>query len=109
LIGGAFYRPERRGRGCPEACRSRGPGCVRRATLGTAALLACWGALVLAAACCVSVLARAGWSATCRLLGKKRGGVLGAASSSPPFSMAWVGAEGAGIDHGIVQEHGNRV
>jgi hypothetical protein len=23
--------------------------------------------------------------------------------------MAWVGAEGAGIDRGIVQEHGNRV
>jgi hypothetical protein len=41
--------------------------------------------------------------------GKKRGGVLGAASSSPPFLMARVGAGGAGLDRGTVQEHGNRV
>jgi hypothetical protein len=41
--------------------------------------------------------------------GKKRGGVLGAASSSPPFLTARVGAGGAGLDRGIVQEHGNRV
>jgi hypothetical protein len=41
--------------------------------------------------------------------GKKRGGSRGAVSSSPPSSMAWVGAEGAGIDHSISQEHGNRV
>jgi hypothetical protein len=74
LIGGAFYRPERRGRGCPEAHRCGGPGRMRRATMGTAASHACWGALVSAAACCGSVLARAGWSSTCRLLGKKRGG-----------------------------------
>jgi hypothetical protein len=44
-----------------------------------------------------------------QVAGKKRGGSRGAVSSSPPFSMAWVGAEGAGIDRGIVQEHGDRV
>jgi hypothetical protein len=74
LIGGAFYRPEHRGRGRPVARRCGGPGRVRRATLGTAALLACWGALVSAAACCGSVLARAGWSATCSKLGRREGG-----------------------------------
>jgi hypothetical protein len=37
------------------------------------------------------------------------GGVLGAVSSSPPFLTAWVGAGGAGLDRGIVQEHGDRV
>jgi hypothetical protein len=42
-----------------------------------------------------------------QVAGKKKGGSRGAVSSSPPFSMAWVGAEGAGIDRGIVQEHGN--
>jgi hypothetical protein len=42
LIRGGLYRPERRGRGRPEARRCGGPGRVRRATLGTAALLACW-------------------------------------------------------------------
>jgi hypothetical protein len=31
-----------------------------------------------------------------QVAGKKRGGSQGAVSSSPPFSMAWVGAEGAG-------------
>jgi hypothetical protein len=41
--------------------------------------------------------------------GKKRGGVLGAASSSPPFLTARVGAEGVGLDRGINQEHGDRV
>jgi hypothetical protein len=30
LIGGAIYRSERRGRGCPEARRLGGPGNVRR-------------------------------------------------------------------------------
>jgi hypothetical protein len=41
--------------------------------------------------------------------GKKRGGVLGAVSSSLPFLTARVGAEGVGLDRGIVQEHGDRV
>jgi hypothetical protein len=41
--------------------------------------------------------------------GKKRGGSWGAVSSSPPSSMAWVGAEGTGFDRGTVQRHGNRV
>jgi hypothetical protein len=36
-------------------------------------------------------------------------GVLGAASSSPPFLTARVGAEGVGLDRGIIQEHGDRV
>jgi hypothetical protein len=44
-----------------------------------------------------------------QVAGKKRGGSRGAVSSSPPSSMAWVGAEGAGFDRGTVQEHGNRV
>jgi hypothetical protein len=44
-----------------------------------------------------------------QVLGKKRGGSRGAVYSSPPFSMAWVGAEGAGIDRGTIQEHGDRV
>jgi hypothetical protein len=86
LIGGAFYRPERRGRGRPEARRSGGPRRVRRATLGTAASLACWGALVSAAACCGSTLARAGWSATCRMLGRKEGGSGVLPSLLLPFS-----------------------
>jgi hypothetical protein len=30
-------------------------------------------------------------------------------SSSPLFLMARVGAEGAGVDHGEVHEHGDRV
>jgi hypothetical protein len=41
--------------------------------------------------------------------GKKREGVLGAASSSPPFLTARVGAGGAGLYRGIFQEHGDRV
>jgi hypothetical protein len=35
-------------------------------------------------------------------------GVPGAVSSSPPFLTAQVGAEGAGLDRGVVQEHGYR-
>jgi hypothetical protein len=45
---------------------------------------------------------------TCSEQRKKRGGVLGAVSSSPPFLTARVGAEGAGLDRGTVQEHGYR-
>jgi hypothetical protein len=108
LIDGGFYRPGRRGRGRPVARRCGGPGRVRRATLGTAVLLACWRGSVSATGCCGSALAQSRWSATCSELGKKRGGVLGAVSSSPPFLMARVGAEGARLDRGIVQEHGYR-
>jgi hypothetical protein len=43
------------------------------------------------------------------MLGRREWGVLGAASSSPPFLTARVGAGGAGLDRGIVQEHGDRV
>jgi hypothetical protein len=39
----------------------------------------------------------------------RRKGVLGAVSSSPPFLTAWVGAEGAGLDRGIISEHGYRL
>jgi hypothetical protein len=39
---------------------------------------------------------------------EKRGGVRVLSSSSPPFLMARVGAEGAGLDRGVVQEHGYR-
>jgi hypothetical protein len=35
-------------------------------------------------------------------------GVPGAVSSSPPFLTARVGAEGAGLDRGVSQEHGYR-
>jgi hypothetical protein len=54
------------------------------------------------------VLARAGRSGACR---EEEGweGALGAVLSFPPLLMAWVGAGGAGVDRGIVQEHGNRV
>jgi hypothetical protein len=38
----------------------------------------------------------------------RREGVLGAVSSSSPFLTARVGAEGAGLDRGIVNEHGYR-
>jgi hypothetical protein len=38
--------------------------------------------------------------------GEEERGVLVLFSSSPPFSMAWVGAEGTGLDRGTVQEHG---
>jgi hypothetical protein len=38
--------------------------------------------------------------------GEEERGVLGAISSSPPFLTARVGAEGAGLDRGTVQEHG---
>jgi hypothetical protein len=40
---------------------------------------------------------------------RQRGGVLGAFLFFPPFLTARVGAEGAGLDHGIVHEHGYRV
>jgi hypothetical protein len=40
--------------------------------------------------------------------GEEERGVLGAVSSSPPFLSAQVGAEGAGLDRGVVQEHGYR-
>jgi hypothetical protein len=40
--------------------------------------------------------------------GEEERGVLGAVSSSPPFLTAWVGAEGAGLDRGVVNEHGYR-
>jgi hypothetical protein len=39
-------------------------------------------------------------------VGEEERGVLGAVSSSPPFLMARVGAQGAGLDRGTVQEHG---
>jgi hypothetical protein len=40
--------------------------------------------------------------------GEEERRVLGAVSSSPPFLTARVGAEGAGLDRGVVQEHGYR-
>jgi hypothetical protein len=40
--------------------------------------------------------------------GEEERGVLGAVSSSPPFLTARVGAEGAGLNRGVVQEHGYR-
>jgi hypothetical protein len=67
LIGGGFYRPERQGRGRRVARRCGGPGRVRRATLGTTALLACWRGSVSAAECCGSALAQSRWSATVTL------------------------------------------
>jgi hypothetical protein len=109
LIDGGFYRPERRGRGRPVACRSGGPGHVRRVTLGAAALLACWRGSVLAAECCGSVMARARWSGACREEeGEERGGP-GAVLRFLPCCSAWVRAEGAGVDRGGVQEHGYRL
>jgi hypothetical protein len=40
---------------------------------------------------------------------QRGGGVLGAFFSFPPLLTAWVGAEGAGVDSGGVQQHGDRV
>jgi hypothetical protein len=107
LIGGGIYRSERRGRGCPEARRNGGPGRARRATLGTAALLACWGASVSAAECYGSVLASAGRSGACREEDDWEG-ALGAVLFFPPLPMARVGAGGAGFNRGVSQEHGYR-
>jgi hypothetical protein len=74
LIGGGFYRPERRGRGRPVARWCGGPGDVRRATPGTAALRACWRGFPSATECCGSALARSWRSVTCSEQRKKRGG-----------------------------------
>jgi hypothetical protein len=41
--------------------------------------------------------------------GEQERGVLGAVSSSPPVLTARVGAEGAGLDRGVVQEHDYRL
>jgi hypothetical protein len=41
--------------------------------------------------------------------GKKRGGGPGAVLHFLPCRTAWVGAEGAGVDRGGVQEHGYRL
>jgi hypothetical protein len=61
----------------------------------------------LAAGCCGSALARAGWSASCR---EKRNweGALGAFLLLPPLLTAWVGAGDAGLDRGDAKEHGYR-
>jgi hypothetical protein len=40
---------------------------------------------------------------------RQRGGVLGAFLFFPPLLTARVGAEGAGLDRGVVQEHGYRL
>jgi hypothetical protein len=90
LIGGGIYRSERLGRGCPEARQLGGLGRVRRATMGTVALLACWGASVSAAACCGSALARAGRSAMCSKLGRREGGSWVLPPLLLPFS--WLGS-----------------
>jgi hypothetical protein len=74
VIGGAFYRPGGRGRGWPEGGRCGGPGDVRRATPGAAALRACWRGLVAATGYCGSVLVRSRRSATCSEQREKRGG-----------------------------------
>jgi hypothetical protein len=71
---GVFYRPGSRGRGRPVARRCGGPGDVRRATPGAAALLACWRGLVAATGYCGSVLARSRRSATGNEQREKRGG-----------------------------------
>jgi hypothetical protein len=41
--------------------------------------------------------------------GKKRGGGPGCCLLFPPFLTVQVGAGGAGLDRGIIQEHGDRV
>jgi hypothetical protein len=43
-----------------------------------------------------------------QVAGEEERRVLGAVSSSPPFLTAQVGAEEAGVDHGVVQKHGYR-
>jgi hypothetical protein len=73
LIGGGFYRPGSRGRGRPVARWCGGPGDVRRATPGTAALRACLRGSVKATGCCGSALARPRRTATCSEQREKRG------------------------------------
>jgi hypothetical protein len=65
LIGGGFYRPERRGQGHPVGGRRRLCWRRARATPASTALLACWRVVVSATECCGSVLARARWSGAC--------------------------------------------
>jgi hypothetical protein len=72
----------------------------------TAAMLACWEGSCLAAGCCGSPLAPPRWSATCRGEGYWEG-ALGANLVVPPLLLAWVGAEGAGVDRGEIKEHGD--
>jgi hypothetical protein len=80
-----FYRPGSRGRGWPEGGRCGGPGDVRRATPGAAALRACWWGSVLASGHCGQALARPRRSAACR---EKRDGEGGSGRrlSSPSMS-----------------------
>jgi hypothetical protein len=106
LIGGAFYRPERRGQGRPVSGRRRTCWRRARATLASSALLACWKGLVSAAECCGSALARAGRSGAGREEDDWEG-ALGAILFFPPLLLARVGAGGAGLDRGVTQEHGD--
>jgi hypothetical protein len=68
---------------------------------------ACWEGAGLAAGCCGSPLAPPRRSASCREKGCWEG-ALGAKLVSPPLLLAWVGAGGAGLDRGVVQQHGHR-
>jgi hypothetical protein len=90
VIGGAFYRPGSRGRWRPVGGRCGGPGDVRRATPGTAALLACWRGSVLAAGLCGSALARPRRSVACREKRDREGG-SGRVLPSPSMShgLGW--------------------
>jgi hypothetical protein len=109
VLGGALYRPERRGQGRPVGGRRRLCWRRARATPASTALLACWRVVVSAAECCGSVLARSRRSVTCSKQRKKRGGSWALSSSSPPFLTARVGAEGAWLDCGDVHACGYRV
>jgi hypothetical protein len=82
VLGGGFYRPGSRGRGWPEGGRCGGPGDVRWATPGAAALRACWQGSILASGHCGQALARPRRSAACRdEEGEERG-----SGRCPPFS-----------------------
>jgi hypothetical protein len=73
-LGGAFYRPGGRGRGCPDGGRRRVFWRHALAKPGTAALGACWRGLVAATEHCGSALARPRWSASCREQRDREGG-----------------------------------
>jgi hypothetical protein len=96
VLGGGFYRPGNRGRGHPVARRCGGPGNVRRATLGTAALRACLQGSVEATGCCGSALARPRRSVTCSEQREKRGGPGRALPLLLHFSRLGSGQRGLG-------------
>jgi hypothetical protein len=85
---------------------ARGPWQRVKLAPVTAVSGACWEGVGSAAGCCVPALAPPKWSASSRAEGDWEG-ALGAKLVSPPLLLAWVGAGEAGLDRGVVQQHGH--